>query len=85
MPLLTQQRPPPGKNDGLRLLLIDDDRQLCRLITDYLKPLGYDVSAAHNGVDGLAGFGVDFVSMCLSALHGPLEPFTGFQKRGFAL
>jgi DNA-binding response OmpR family regulator len=53
MPLATPQRPPPGKNDDVRLLVIDDDRQLCRLITDYLKPLGYDVSAAHNGADGL--------------------------------
>jgi two-component system response regulator CpxR len=53
MPPLPQQRPPPGKNDGLRLLVIDDDRQLCRLIKDYLKPLGYDVSAVHNGAEGL--------------------------------
>jgi DNA-binding response OmpR family regulator len=36
-----------------RLLVIDDDRRLCRLIQDYLKPLGYDVVAAHNGTDGL--------------------------------
>jgi DNA-binding response OmpR family regulator len=36
-----------------RLLVIDDDRRLCRLIQDYLKPLGYDVSAAHNGLEGL--------------------------------
>jgi len=53
MPTPTPQRPPPGKNDGVKLLVIDDDRPLCRLITDYLKPLGYDVSAAHNGLDGL--------------------------------
>jgi DNA-binding response OmpR family regulator len=53
MPLSSQQRPPPASNDGLRLLVIDDDRQLCKLIKDYLKPLGYDVSAAHNGAEGL--------------------------------
>src|ERR1035441_13125 len=53
MPLLTQQRPPPGKNDGLRLLVIDDDRQLCRLIQDYLKPLGFPAKPAHNGDEGL--------------------------------
>ncbi|MEZ5327943.1 MAG: hypothetical protein R3F19_23095 [Verrucomicrobiales bacterium] len=29
-----------------RLLIIDDDRKLCRLITDYLSPLGYEVTAA---------------------------------------
>ena len=36
-----------------RLLVIDDDRRLCRLIQDYLKPLGYDVSAVHSGIEGL--------------------------------
>jgi DNA-binding response OmpR family regulator len=36
-----------------RLLVIDDDKKLCRLIKDYLDPLGYEVSAAHTGKDGL--------------------------------
>jgi DNA-binding response OmpR family regulator len=36
-----------------RLLVVDDDKKLCRLIKDYLEPLGYDVSAAHTGRDGL--------------------------------
>src|SRR5688500_6688525 len=35
-----------------RLLVIDDDRKLCRLIADYLDPLGYEVSAAHPGPEG---------------------------------
>ncbi len=33
--------------------MIDDDRKLCRLIADYLGPLGYDVTCAHTGPDGL--------------------------------
>ncbi len=37
-----------------RLLVIDDDRKLCRLITDYLDPLGYEVSAVHTGPEGVA-------------------------------
>ena len=36
-----------------RILVIDDDRELCALIKDYLDPLGYDVSAVHNGPEGL--------------------------------
>ncbi|MDB6153305.1 MAG: Two component transcriptional regulator, winged helix family [Chthoniobacteraceae bacterium] len=40
-------------NDRLRLLIIDDDRKLCRLIADYLDPLGYQVSAVHTGPDGV--------------------------------
>jgi DNA-binding response OmpR family regulator len=38
---------------GLRVLIIDDDRDLCRLVKDYLGPLGYDVTAAHTGLEGL--------------------------------
>lgn len=34
--------------------MIDDDRKLCRLVGEYLGPLGYEVVAAHNGPDGLA-------------------------------
>lgn len=36
-----------------RLLVIDDDRKLCRLIGDYLRPMGYEVHAAHSGPEGV--------------------------------
>ncbi|MDZ4797756.1 MAG: response regulator transcription factor [Bryobacteraceae bacterium] len=36
-----------------RLLLIEDDTRLCRLIREYMLGVGYDVTFAHNGVDGL--------------------------------
>jgi DNA-binding response OmpR family regulator len=35
------------------VLVVDDDRKLCRLITDYLEPLGYDVATANTGKEGL--------------------------------
>lgn len=35
-----------------RILLIDDDRKLCRLVRDYLSPLGYAVEAVHDGAEG---------------------------------
>ena len=37
-----------------QVLVIDDDRKLCRLIKDYLEPLGYAVTAVHTGPDGVA-------------------------------
>ncbi len=40
-------------NERPRLLVIDDDRKLCRLIGDYLTPLGYAVTAVHNGPEGV--------------------------------
>lgn len=36
-----------------RVLVIDDDRKLCRLIKDYLEPLGYEIVAVHNGPQGV--------------------------------
>lgn len=36
-----------------RLLMIDDDLKLCRLVKDYLEPLGYEVESSHTGPQGL--------------------------------
>ncbi len=36
-----------------RLLMIDDDEKLCRLVRSYLEPFGYALDAVHNGPDGL--------------------------------
>ena len=35
------------------LLVIDDDRKLCRLVADYLTPMGYSVFAVHTGPEGV--------------------------------
>lgn len=40
--------------EGARLLLVDDDRKLCRLLKAYLEPLGYYVATMHTGTEGLA-------------------------------
>jgi len=44
---------PAAATERPRLLVIDDDRKLCRLIGDYLTPLGYAVTAVHTGPDGV--------------------------------
>ena len=41
-------------NSRARILVIDDDKKLCRLISDYLSSMGYDVTLAHTGPDGVA-------------------------------
>ncbi|MBI9093166.1 MAG: response regulator transcription factor [Desulfobacterium sp.] len=38
---------------GMNILIVDDDKKLCRLVADYLGPMGYKVAAAHNGNQGL--------------------------------
>jgi DNA-binding response OmpR family regulator len=52
------QRSDSLKNPGAaasrpKLLVVDDDRELCLLIADYLGPLGYDVESVHDGRQGL--------------------------------
>ena len=36
-----------------RLLVIDDDTELCELLSDYLKPEGFQVTPVHDGRQGL--------------------------------
>ena len=36
-----------------RILVIDDDAELCELLTDYLMPEGFDVEAVHNAERGV--------------------------------
>ena len=43
----------PALPDRPRVLIIDDDRKLCRLIGDYLTPMGYDVAGVHSGPEGI--------------------------------
>ncbi len=42
----------PAGRDGLRVLVIDDDEDLCQLTADYLAPLGFRVEMAHTGDAG---------------------------------
>lgn len=44
--------PLPGATP--RILLVEDDRKLCRLLRDYLGPMGYEVHAVHDGHAGVA-------------------------------
>jgi DNA-binding response OmpR family regulator len=45
--------PASSADSRTRVLVVDDDLKLCRLIRDYLEPMGYQVTAAHTGPDGL--------------------------------
>src|SRR4051812_12608668 len=59
-----------------RLLLVDDDLKLCRLIRQYLEPLGYTVSLAHNGEDGLrAALDGTFDAVILDVMMPRLDGF----------
>ena len=40
-------------NDVERILVIDDDVELCSLVSEYLRPEGFQVEAVHDGKTGL--------------------------------
>lgn len=63
-------------NNSTRLLLVDDDLKLCRLVRQYLEPLGYSVSLAHNGEDGLrAALEGTFDAIILDVMMPRLDGF----------
>jgi DNA-binding response OmpR family regulator len=43
----------PDEKTETRILLIDDDRKLSRLLTDYLEPMGYRLTCVYDGAEGL--------------------------------
>jgi len=45
---------PAQFNPPARLLLIEDDVRLCRLVKEYLEPMGYSVTTVYTGPAGLA-------------------------------
>jgi DNA-binding response OmpR family regulator len=36
-----------------RVLMVDDDKKFCRLMVEYLRPLGYEIVAVHTGLEGV--------------------------------
>jgi len=61
---------------GTRLLVVDDNPKLCRMVKEYLEPLGYDVSLAHTGPDGLEkALRGDFHAVILDVMLPGLDGF----------
>jgi two-component system, OmpR family, response regulator CpxR len=63
------------KEVSARLLLIDDDEKLCRLLRDYLVPLGYSIDSVHNGSEGLerarnSSYGAIILDVMLPGMNG---------------
>ena len=41
----------------MSVLLVDDDRELCRMLAEYLNPEGFKLTAVHDGDEGLYSLG----------------------------
>ena len=60
----------------INVLIIDDDKKLCRLVKDYLEPMGYDVDAAHTGTHGLErALAGDFHVVILDVMMPEMDGF----------
>jgi DNA-binding response OmpR family regulator len=60
----------------MRILVIDDDRELCQLIRDYLEPLGYEVLAEHTGPAGAErALGEEFHAVILDVMLPEMDGF----------
>lgn len=58
-----------------KILMIDDDTKLCRLVKDYLAPMGFAVDTAHNGPDGIeklkaSEFGAVILDVMMPGMDG---------------
>jgi DNA-binding response OmpR family regulator len=54
MPNLNDHFTDNSAADGrYRLLIVDDDQKLCRLLRGYLEPMGYEIDTAFTGPEGL--------------------------------
>lgn len=66
----------PNESVRTRILIIDDDRKLCRLIKDYLEPMGYEIELAHTGPEGLEkALGEPFHAVILDLMLPGLDGF----------
>lgn len=60
----------------VRLLIVDDDEKLCGLVKEYLEPMGYQVSAAHSGQEGLdRALSGDYDAVLLDVMLPDLDGF----------
>ncbi len=57
------------------LLIIDDDRELCAMLKDYLEPLGFRLHGVHDGLSGVeqalgGGFALVILDLMLPGIDG---------------
>jgi len=63
-------------SSGERILIIDDDEKLCRLVQEYLGTMGYEVESAHTGTEGLKmALGRDYHAVILDVMLPEMDGF----------
>src|SRR5277367_861860 len=66
-----------------RVLLVDDDRELCQMLTEYLDAEHFEVKSVHDGGDALAELKVnDFEILILDVMLPSVGGFDVLRKLG---
>ena len=75
---------PPATREG-RVLLVDDDRELCQMLTEYLEAEHFEVTSVHDGADALAALKIDdFEILILDVMLPNVGGFDVLRKLGAA-
>jgi CheY-like chemotaxis protein len=74
------QAPPPAPGVPARILVVDDDPLVIRLIVDTLSVEGYDLDSAENGLAALEKIRHGRFDLILSDLHMPALDGVGLYR-----
>src|ERR1700682_3050070 len=75
---------PPATREG-RVLLVDDDRELCQMLTEYLEAEHFEVTSVHDGADALAALKIDdFAILILDVMLPNVSGFDVLRRLGAA-
>jgi len=76
----------PSPDSGARearVLIVDDDRELCQMLTEYLDAEHFDVKSVHDGGDALAALqNADFEILILDVMLPSISGFDLLRKLG---
>jgi len=76
----SSETPAPGE---ARVLLVDDDRELCQMLTEYLNAEHFEVKSVHDGGDALAELHAGtFEIVILDVMLPSVGGFDGLRKLG---
>jgi two-component system response regulator CpxR len=82
---MTLSNPPTPETQaqGARVLLVDDDRELCQMLTEYLQAEHFDVKSVHDGGDALEELQAhDYEILILDVMLPSVSGFDVLRKLG---
>src|SRR5262245_2336154 len=64
-----------------RILVVDDDVELCALVTEYLEPEGFRVESAHDGLEGVErALTIDYAIIILDVMLPGINGFEALRR-----